>query len=117
MSCLLVISIAYAATTIINFRLQPGAWMFGTSSSQLLFHPQLPLVVLSSAAQEAAKSSKFDLTSYVPQQLQIFARLFYNIIMLQNNRFSKFLFEQNGALGEILAYIAFYEILLILFFN
>jgi len=61
-------------------------WMFGTSSCQLLFHPQLPHIVLSSAAQEAAKLSEFDLTSYVPQQLHIFARSLYNIIMLQNNQ-------------------------------
>jgi len=37
------------------------------------------------SAQEAAKSSEFDLTSYAPQQLQIFARSLYNI-MLQNNQ-------------------------------
>jgi len=37
-------------------------------------------------SQEAAKSSEFDLTSYAPQQLQIFARSLYNIIMLQNNQ-------------------------------
>jgi len=61
-------------------------WSFGTSSRQLLFHPQLPRVVLSSAAQEAAKSTKFDLTCYVPQQLQIFTRPLYNIIMLQNDQ-------------------------------
>jgi len=61
-------------------------WTFGTSSCQLLFHPQLPRVVLSSAAQEAAKSSKFDLTFYVSQQLQIFVRSLYNIIMLQNDQ-------------------------------
>jgi len=60
--------------------------MFGTSRSQLLFHPQLPRVVLSSAAQEAVKSSEFNLTSYAPQQLKIFARSLYNIIMLQNNQ-------------------------------
>jgi len=61
-------------------------WTFGTSSHQLLFHPQLPHVILSSVAQEAAKLSEFDLTSYAPQQLQIFARSLYNIIMLQNNQ-------------------------------
>jgi len=46
----------------------------------------LPRIILSSAAQEVAKSSEFDLTSYAPQQLQIFPRSLYNIIMLQNNQ-------------------------------
>jgi len=61
-------------------------WTFITSNFQLLFHTQLPRIVLNSAAQEAAKSSEFDLTSYAPQQLQIFARSLYNIIMLQNSQ-------------------------------
>jgi len=61
-------------------------WAFGTSSCQLLFHPQLSRIALSSAAQEAPKSLEFDLISYAPQQLQIFARSLYNIIMSQNNQ-------------------------------
>jgi len=46
---------------------------FHTSSSAVQHRRQL-------------KGQKFDLTSYVPQQLQIFARSLYNIIMLQNNQ-------------------------------
>ena len=58
--------------------------MFDNSGCQLLFHPQLPRLALSYASREAAKSSKFDFTSNVPQQLQIFTRSPYITIMLQN---------------------------------
>jgi len=80
-------------------------WTFGTSSCQLLFHPQLPHVIFSSAAQEAAKSSKFDLTSYVPQQLQIFARSLHSIIITKTKpkKYKIFNFDC-GTPGELLAY-------------
>jgi len=41
---------------------------------------------VSSSALQHRRQLEFDLTSYAPQQLQIFARPLYNIIMLQNNQ-------------------------------
>jgi len=49
-----------------------------------VWYQQLSIIISSTTS--TAKLLKFDLTSYVPQQLQIFARSLYNIIMLQNNQ-------------------------------
>ena len=63
----------------------------------------------SSRPLEAAKSSKTDFTSHVPQWLQIFTRSPYSTIMLQNilKKHEIFHFESNyvgGAPGKLLEY-------------
>ena len=80
--------------------------MFGTSGCQLLFHPQLPCVVLSSTPREAAKSSKFDFTSHAPQQLQNHPTIPSCCKISINNckpkKAQNFQFKLCGAPGELL---------------